>query len=476
VGALLFFLALGARAFAAPSQDEARAPSRIQFEDDLDSALEAAKQSGLPVVAIFGAVWCQPCRVFDERTLRAREVRRLSPNFHWVHVDIDRDVSLARDHDVQATPTTVVLRPDGTTLSAVAGALDPTTFCAFLASVRDSDAPSGFELAELEDGQPTGITWNPRGYRARAICFSQIGYGPLSLPSQSPAQVLRLGLQPRTPSTLARREFEFGWTESVANVFNFEEDDFRLDYLTVNSTLSLAYGLSDEVQVELAVGNLIRTDSYLDPIADTVHDLLGLGDSGRDMFPDHDNIIDLELRNGVEIEDRSEGSEATHATLTLQHNVTCGTTVWPALAYSVSARWDAGGDAELEGSSDFSAGISGSAARRLGDRFYAYLGLGYNWFGPDESRGLPLVDEQWAAIAAVEWSYRSSRSLVLQYLVTEGAALDREPFDESTHEIAFGWKGEIHTGTVLEIGLLENVINADNSPDFGLHFGIRHRF
>lgn len=470
--AFLLSLLLGAATSAAQQEPE-RTPARIEFGDDVESALAAAEQSGSPVVVIFAATWCAPCRDLEENTLRSPVVRSIAPSFHWVHVDIDRDVSLARTYGVSATPYTVVLGADGTQVAAVAGALDADEYRAFLEAARGS---AGFEAKEGSVPHTTPLTWTPKGYRARAVCFSQVGYGPLSLPSQAPGQVLRLQLQPRTPSTLAAGQFEVLWTESFANVFAFEEDDYRLDYLTMNSYLSLAYGISDTVQVDFGVGNLLRNDSYLDPLVDAFHDAFGLSDSGRDDFPENDNIIDLELRDGVEIEDTSSGSEATNLTLSLQHNVTCGTTVWPALAYSVSTRWDAGGDAELEGSSPFSAGISGSAARRLGDKFYSYLGLGYNWYGLDESRGLQLSDEQWGALVAVEWSYRSSRSLVLQYLVSEAVAEDRAPFDDSAHEITLGWKGEIRPGTVLEIGLIENVINVDNSPDFGLHFGIRHRF
>jgi thiol-disulfide isomerase/thioredoxin len=468
----LFEPALG----ALPRQAELPAQAPLEFEADLDSALSAAKRTGMPVVVIFGAMWCGPCRVFGQHTLEAPEVRELGPSFHWVYVDIDSNVSLARDYEVEATPFTVVLAADGTKLTAAAGAFEPATYRAFLGSVLSSTDQDPGHLLELESERPTRLTWTPKGYRAQAMCFSQIGYGPLSLPSQAPGQVLRLQLQPRTPSTLARGQYELSWTETFANIFAFEENDFRLDYLTLNSTLTLSYGISDSVQVDLALGNLLRTDSYLDPVTNTFHDLFGLGDSGRDDFPAHDNVIDLELRDGIEIEDRSSGTETTHLALTLQHNLTCGTKLWPALAYSVSGRWDAGGDAELEGSSPFSAGISGSAARRLGESFYGYLGLSYNWYGLDESRGLPLVDEQWGALAALEWSYRANRSFVLQYLVSEGVALDRDPFDDSTHEINLGWKCEISLGTVLEIGLIENMINVDNSPDFGLHFGIKHRF
>lgn len=473
--AFLTFLMLATPASAGPIQEELLpGPGSIEFGSDLDVALAAAMQSGRSVVVVFGAVWCPDCRRFRERTISAPEVRSLAEAFHWVYVDIDRNVSLARAYGVTATPRTVVLRADGTKLAGASGAFEGSTYRAFLDSVRGSAGTSGFPDLEHEDLTP--LTWSPRGYRGLAVCFSHVGYGPLNLPSQAPGQVLRLGLRPRTPSTLARGQYEVSWTESFANIFAFEENDFRLDYLTLNSTLSLAYGISDTLQVDLALGNLIRTDSFLDPVTDAFHDLFGLGDSGRDSFPERDNIIDLELKDGVEIEDRSSGSEASNITLTLQHNLTCGSQTLPALAYSVSARWDAGGDADLRGSTPFSAGISASAARRLGNSFYTYLGLGYNWHGIDESRGLPLVDEQWSGLAALEWRYAANCSWVLQYLVSEGVAVDRDPFDKPSNELDLGWKWEFKRNTVLEIGLIENIIEVDNSPDFGLHFGLRHRF
>lgn len=465
----------GRSTWALPFQDRHTArPGSIEFGGSIDLALASAKESGLPVVVVFGAVWCPACRRFREGTIAGPEVRGLAERFHWVYIDIDRNVSLARRYGVNATPRTLVLRPDGTELAGASGAFEPTTYrdfleAAVLGGVRTHEA-------DLEDEDLTRLTWSPRGYRGLAVCFSHVGYGPLDLPSQAPGQVLRLGLRPRTPSTLAQGQYEISWTESFANIFAFEENDFRLDYLTVNSNLAVTYGITDTLQVEFAFGNLARTDSYLDPITDAFHDLFGLGDAGRDMFPEHDNVIDLEPRDGVQIEDRDSGSEASNLALTLQHNLTCGSAALPAIAYAASVRWDAGGHADLRGSSHFSAGLSASAARRLGDSFYAYLGLGYNWHGVDESRGLPLRDEQWSGLGALEWRYAANCSWVLQYLVSEGVAVDREPFDKPANELNLGWKWEFRKGTVFEVGLIENIIEVDNSPDFGLHFGIQHRF
>jgi hypothetical protein len=336
-------------------------------------------------------------------------------------------------------------------------AIEVSTFLDALGPALGAEASSRFEDAHA------------------ARTSRHVGLGPMNLPSQAPGQVLRLGLRPRTPSTLARHQREIWWTETFANIFAFEQNDYLLDYLTLNSTLSFAYGLTDRLQVDLALGNLLRTDSFLDPITDAFHDLFGFGDAGRDRFPERDNIIDLEPQDGIDIEDRSSGTEATHLTLSLQQSLTDGTRTWPALAASASVRWDAGGHADLEGDSRFSTGLTLSAARRLGEAFHGYLGLGYNWHGLDESRGLALTDEQWSGLAAVEWRRASNRSWVLQYLVSEAVSIDRAPFDKASHELNLGWKWEFKPGTVFEIGLIENIVELDNSPDFGLHFGIQHR-
>jgi len=55
--ALVLALSSGQPASASTFQEKAPAPEPIEFTDDLDSALAAAKRSGRPIVVIFGAVW-----------------------------------------------------------------------------------------------------------------------------------------------------------------------------------------------------------------------------------------------------------------------------------------------------------------------------------------------------------------------------------------------------------------------------------
>ena len=58
----------------------------------------------------------------------------------------------------------------------------------------------------------------------------------------------------------------------------------------------------------------------------------------------------------------------------------------------------------------------------------------------------------------------------------EGVVEDFAPFSDPSNELTLGWKWEVVHNGVLEVGLIENIVSFDNSPDFGLHVGYSHRF
>lgn len=132
-------------------------------------------------------------------------------------------------------------------------------------------------------------------------------------------------------------------------------------------------------------------------------------------------------------------------------------------------------DGFLSGGSDVDIGLALSVARRWG-RSYLYGTFGYAWFGRDRLRGIPIEDRQATALVAFERRYQSRQALIVQYLRTDGLIPGFAPFDEASHEITLGWKMEVIAGGVVEVGLIENIVTFDNSPDFGFHAGFSRRF
>ena len=70
-----------------------------------------------------------------------------------------------------------------------------------------------------------------------------------------------------------------------------------------------------------------------------------------------------------------------------------------------------------------------------------------------------------------QWTYRVSAESP-QQAKTRALA----EFKEMARASNVGWKREIVTRGVLEIGLVENIVTFDNSPDFGVHVGYTRRF
>jgi len=474
---LLVGLAVAGGIEARPSESE------LPFGSDLDAGRREATRSGRPLAVLFGAAWCPACRQMREATLRAPEILAFADDYVWVWVDIDRSLETARRFEVDVTPTTILYDRQLEPRQRIVGGPPVGDLKRMLTEVRDGAAESGEVDDRTFDGAP--LTWSPDGYRGRSICFSHVGYGPLKIPSQSPFQSLRLALVPRTPSTLGRGQWEVAVGATWANVWanddarfdpaNGEYGRYLLDYETLHGSLAAAWGVSDTLQVELEYDERWRFGGVMDGFVQGFHDLFGIDQSGRDRVPRDAFrvLLDFPGQPRAELGDGDRGAFVRNVTATAQHNVTCGTAALPALAWAATVRYAALSEDLSGGEVDLA--LSVSASRRF-DSFYGYLTFGHAWYGSDAAGGIPLADSQLTALAALEWRYAPRASLLLQWLASEAVVDDLGPFSESSHEVTLGWKGELSAGGVLEIGLIENLLTFDNSPDFGVHAGWTQRF
>lgn len=334
-------------------------------------------------------------------------------------------------------------------------------------------------LLDRQRGVRADLQLTPSGYRSLSICYSHVGYGPMRLTSQSPFQSPRLGFLPRSPSTLSKRQAEVRLSGTWVNLWanGLEEGTYFLDYETLTSTVGLSVGLTNTLQLELEVEDRSRFGGSMDGFIQGFHDAVGQGQDGRDEQPKDQIAIRLAPDGGepvVDLGPEATGPFARSVQLTLQHDVTCGTEKLPALSYAFTSRFGLGQD-EFESRGNIDLGVSVAAARRW-KRLYGCLTLGFARFNEDDFRGIQLKKTQGSALAAVEWRRWPRTSLVLQYLINEGAAEDFGPFSKGTNELSLGWKEEVVPGEVLEVGLIENLFTFENSPDFGLHVGFVQRF
>ena len=120
-------------------------------------------------------------------------------------------------------PLTYLLDSKGQIREKLLGLHLPADFEGHLIRFLDTlallaETPSGEAPVPAAEHAFSSLTWIPKGYRSLAICFSHVGYGPLNVYSQSPFQALRLGIRPRTPSTLGKGQYEVRGTSTWVNV------------------------------------------------------------------------------------------------------------------------------------------------------------------------------------------------------------------------------------------------------------------
>jgi len=110
------------------------------FLTNYEAALARSKMTNKPVVVVFSASWCPPCRQMNEQVYPSTQVAALKDQFVWAYLDVDQtsNRSAAAKHNVQGIPHVQFLRPDGKDLGKLVGGTSATAFATQLKSVLAS--------------------------------------------------------------------------------------------------------------------------------------------------------------------------------------------------------------------------------------------------------------------------------------------------------------------------------------------------
>jgi uncharacterized protein YyaL (SSP411 family) len=146
--ALFSMLALTAAATAAQAQhvggitatsSEQTNDSRIQWQSNVQSALEQATRENKLILVDVGANWCGWCQKMDQSTYSDKSVSNLlSRDFVCVKLDADSDPGkeFSQAFNIQGLPTVVILNPKSKTYKISVGYMNPTDFVAMITKVE----------------------------------------------------------------------------------------------------------------------------------------------------------------------------------------------------------------------------------------------------------------------------------------------------------------------------------------------------
>lgn len=112
------------------------------FHPNLSSALQASHGTGKPVVAVFSASWCAPCKTMLTSTYPSNQVKPFHESFVWAYLDIDQPVNqlIMREFKVTSIPHISFIGSDGLPIAQITGTKQPDEFATILAVVKNQNS------------------------------------------------------------------------------------------------------------------------------------------------------------------------------------------------------------------------------------------------------------------------------------------------------------------------------------------------
>ena len=111
---------------------------KLKWQTNLKAAHKLAVKQDKPMMIVFGASWCTYCHKMEKETLADRQtVAFIEREFIPVHLDYDKEQTIAKILEVESLPCTVILTPDADLLGRATGYMEPKDFRSKLTTALD---------------------------------------------------------------------------------------------------------------------------------------------------------------------------------------------------------------------------------------------------------------------------------------------------------------------------------------------------
>jgi thiol-disulfide isomerase/thioredoxin len=159
--------AVGSGLVAAPFSD-------LSFE----AASTRAAKTGKIVLVDFYTTWCGPCKLLDKNTWTdAAVIKLLEQKTVALRIDAEKEADLSKRYKIEAYPSVLLIKPDGTEIDRLVGYRDPKAFVEdFNAALngKDSISRAKDKLTDAGTNDPSarmqfGVALAQKGKDAEAL-------------------------------------------------------------------------------------------------------------------------------------------------------------------------------------------------------------------------------------------------------------------------------------------------------------------
>lgn len=305
---------------------------------------------------------------------------------------------------------------------------------------------------------------------AEDIDNTAVDYGPLKVYAQSPLQSSSLTPMLRSGFSHSPGTVEAYTSASIASVWA-RTDEYTADYYQNALSIGGLWQLNERWVVDFGYTWRFAANNRLDSVTKDFHDLFGLSQNGRDDVEDHSFDISAPKYN-AEVHHFEGDTLGNVFNLYAGYQIVESTHHGFSMGGSLYYNYVGSGPFKV---SNFEQSIQANYSYRDGKHhLYTLLGITYRH---DDTILADLKYKKFSYSTGVSYQYelRPRHRLLAEFHFYEGASDDVTDLDEPSTEILIGYRYHTRHGAI-EVSMIENVFNMDNSTDIAFSFGYRHQF
>lgn len=261
--------------------------------------------------------------------------------------------------------------------------------------------------------------------------------------------------------------------QSIQNIWNYRPHVYRIDAEIYQLTLQGRMTVDGRLEVAVSIPFRYLSGGILDGAIESFHGRLGVHGARRSDVPRSDLAVEFgSQKDGTEY--AVLGSEGTGWSL-VQPSIEL-TYAFPIRFVDFAAHFYTrlplrAGSEDLTGYLPY-LGLALAVGRQWGG-LYTSISHSVGHVSQKEYLGHPIFDRAYSTMISFEYHTPGRRhSWWVQGITRNGYAKELTGLGDRRHQVLMGYSIRVGRDWQVEIGLLENLLRFDNTPDVGLHLGI----
>ena len=319
--------------------------------------------------------------------------------------------------------------------------------------------------------------WIPSQWLGAVHCAEM---GPLRAQQRYPLYIMFLTPEPDSPRLIEKGRFVTSLSIDYTSIYIDETSKRWSALLDMEMTvvdLSLTYGITNRVNISLALPWISQNDGFLDGPLETYHDFFGFPNYGREDGPTDEFGYHISVDDDAWFDARSGGLHLGESVVSVKIQLTnAGSRQGLISSLLLALKIPTGDEDHGFGSGRFDQGLVLLNQYRISP-LILYLNPGIVLLSDPKTQGADIhVNNMMTLLAGIEYNVSDTWSLMGQFnfVTSPFHHTGIEQMDQNSLELAFGFAVSMSDDMVFEFAFSEDLTRT--APDFTVHCGLRYEF